>query len=110
METEESQQMLVVTGELKSNSKAVERGLTDVLRSPYTAAIDVSVLQKNLQQFFRQLREILESGADEVGAFSLSQVEIAAQISAEGKVSLLGSGGSVGAQGALKFVLKRTES
>jgi len=70
-------------------------------------AVSVSALKKNMESFFTQLREILDTGKDKIGAFEVDQVEVSAQITGDGKVCLMGSGVKVGVQGGVIFLLKR---
>ena len=70
-------------------------------------AVSVAVLKDNVARFFSQLHEILDTGAEAIGAFEVSQVEVSAQITGSGQVCLLGSGGKVELEGGIKFVLKR---
>jgi hypothetical protein len=60
--------------------------------------------------FFEQLREILDTGKDKIGAFTVEEVNVSAQISGDGQVCLMGSGIKVGVQGGIKFVLKRKQT
>ncbi len=108
MESEGGDQILVVTdiGQAPA-SGYVERGLGDRLLGAGTSAIDVSSLKRNMERFFAQLQEILQAGGERVGPFALDQIEVHAQVNGEGKVCLLGSGGKLGVQGGIKFVLKR---
>ncbi len=85
-----------------------ERGLGGSAGKSPVKAVGVHELKENVKIFFSQLDEILITGSDKVGAFSVDQVEISAQITAEGKVCLLGSGTKAGVSGGLKFILKRT--
>jgi hypothetical protein len=86
----------------------VERGIGGKLLEKSVNAVSVSVLKENMQAFFHQLREILDIGKDAIGAFEVSQVEIAAQITGDGQVCLMGSGVKLEVQGGIKFVLSRT--
>lgn len=101
-------QILVVTaiGDRTKETRP-ERGLGDTLVAKSLSAVDVSILKKNMDRFFHQLREILDAGSDKVGAFEVAQVEISAQIAGDGQVCLMGSGVKVEMQGGIKFVLKR---
>lgn len=88
----------------------VERGLGDSILKRGPSAVSVSALKKNMQAFFGQLGEIVAPGAVTVGAFELSQIEITAQITGDGKVCLLGTGAKLEVQGGIKFVLNRSRS
>jgi len=85
----------------------VERGITEKVAQGTIHAVSASTLKKNMVGFFGQLREILDTGGEKIGNFEVGQVEIAAQVTGDGKVCLLGSGVEIGFQGGIKFVLKR---
>ena len=111
MEENSAAQIFVVTsvGE-RPERKQVERGPGESLAKGVINAISVSSLKANMEHFFNQLHEILDSGKDKIGAFQVEQVEVSAQITGDGKVCLMGSGVEVGVQGGIKFVLKRAKS
>ena len=88
--------------------RRAERGLPDAIVRGTVQSISVSALRKNMASFFDQLREILQTGSDTIGAFQVEQVEVDAQVTGDGKVCLLGSGVQLGFQGGIKFILKRT--
>lgn len=101
-------QIFIVTGIGGQEQRRVERGFADVIARGTMQPISVSSLKKNMAVFFDQLREILQTGSDTIGAFEIEHIEVDAQISGDGKVCLLGSGVQLGFQGGIKFVLKRT--
>jgi hypothetical protein len=111
MDQNADEQILVITGpSVQPAPGRVERGLGDSLLKKGVSALSVSVLKKNMNAFFDQLGEIVAPGAPTVGAFELSQIEITAQITGDGKVCLLGTGAKLEVQGGIKFVLNRTRS
>jgi hypothetical protein len=69
--------------------------------------VSVSVLKRNMEVFFDQIKAILQNGSDRIGEFQISEIEVCAQISGEGQVALLGSGAKIEAQGGIKFTLCR---
>ncbi|MEM7717075.1 MAG: hypothetical protein AAF349_26585 [Cyanobacteria bacterium P01_A01_bin.68] len=71
--------------------------------------LKVDVLTENVKIFLEQVKSILQSAPDEVGKFSFSEVTVSAEISANGKVILLGSGLETGIQGGLTFKFKRSK-
>jgi hypothetical protein len=107
-----SEQILIVTSiEKKADDRRRhERGLGDRLTQGAISAVSVSELKKNVESFFVQLREILDTGAERIGRFEVDQVEVSVQITGEGKVCLMGSGMKLGAEGGVKFVLKRASN
>jgi len=109
MDENADERILVLTGSTDQPAPGrVERGLGDSMLKRGVSAVSVSILKKNMQAFFNQLGEIVAPGASTVGAFELSQIEITAQITGDGKVCLLGTGAKLEVQGGIKFVLNRT--
>ncbi len=101
--------ILVLTGlSDQPEAERVERGLGDRVLKRAVSAVSVSALKDNMQAFFRQLQEIVGPGKETIGAFELSQIEVTAQVTGDGKVCLLGTGAKIEVQGGIKFVLKRT--
>jgi hypothetical protein len=99
--------ILLISGiSVRTGDSRPERGIGDALARA-VSAVDVSVLSKNMESFLAQLRTILSPGAANVGGFEIAQVEVSAQITADGQVCLLGSGAKVEVQGWVKFVLRR---
>jgi len=84
-----------------------ERGIGGGSTKAMVKAVNVNELKENVKHFFSQLNEILVTGGDKVGEFSVNQVEISAQITGEGKICLLGSGTKMSVNGGLKFILTR---
>jgi hypothetical protein len=110
MEENSTDQLFVLTSiEEETGGKPVERGLRDALKKSAIKAVSVSALKENMDRFFNQLREILDTGKDKIGEFEIDEVEVSAQITAGGEVCLLGSGVKVETEGGLKFVLKRSK-
>lgn len=105
--TASDEQILVVTGGsgVPPAERAI-RGVPSVLQDGLNT-IAVSTLKKNMTAFFNQLREILDTGTAEFLTFEVNKVEVSAQITADGKVALLGSGGQIGVKGGITFVLQR---
>jgi hypothetical protein len=108
MEQKGSDQILVVTGiGERIEEGRVERGIGETLAKGAINTVSVSTLKKSMESFFRQLREILDTGRERIGAFEVDQVEVSAQITGDGKVCLMGSGVKIGVQGGVTFLLKR---
>jgi hypothetical protein len=72
--------------------------------------LKVGELAVNVNLFVQQMGKVLESTPDTLGKFHFDEFEIHAEISADGKVVLLGSGVEVGAGGGVRFVFRRTSS
>ncbi len=110
MQGNKDNQIFVVTSlEEQTGEKRVERDFGELLKRGAINAMDVSVLKENMENFYNQLLETLDTGRNKIGAFEVEQVEVSAQISGDGKVCLLGSGMEVGVEGGIKFVLKRSK-
>lgn len=69
--------------------------------------LDVAVLSDNVQRFMQQVERVLAKAPSTLGEFRFDEVELHAEISAKGTLSLLGTGGEGGATGGLKFVFRR---
>lgn len=108
METSSPDTILVISpvNDL-AGPKRTERGIAGTLASNVAHSVSVPMLKQNMDSFFNQIREILDSGADCAGAFQVSEIEVCAQISGEGQVALMGSGAKIEAQGGIKFTLCR---
>ncbi len=103
-------EILVITDLSNRDSlQPVERGLAERLSQSSLKTIDASVLNANLQRFLDQLKQMLEAKTDTIRGYSLARVEVYAQITGEGQICLMGSGGKVGVQGGLKLVLERAD-
>ena len=70
----------------------------------------VQQLSSNLKSFLNSLDGAMEGLQSTVGGFEINALEVYAEISAEGKISLLGTGAKTGAKGGLKLVLRRSAS
>ena len=108
METSGSNTILVISsvGDA-TEERRPERGIGSKLVSNVVHSVSVSMLKQNMESFFNQIRDILDSGTDRIGAFQISEIEVCAQISGEGQVALMGSGVKLEAQGGIKFTLCR---
>lgn len=101
--------ILVLTGLTdQPETERVERDFGDRVLKKAVNTVSVSTLKENMQAFFHQLQEIIGPGKETIGAFELSQIEVTAQVTGDGKVCLLGSGVKIEVQGGIKFILKRT--
>lgn len=69
--------------------------------------IKVEVLAENVNLFLNQVESILEKAPDKVGEFQFTEFSVSAEVSANGKLVLLGSGVETGVQGSLTFKFER---
>ena len=108
---EESTSAILITTSLdgERGPGRTERGLSDAVAESVLKAVPVQVLKTNMGHFFDQLRDILSTGPETIGDFEVSQVEVSAQITGDGQVSLIGSGLKIGVKGGVTFVLKRAQ-
>lgn len=84
-------------------------GLRDEVRGvPVLKELGVKQLSSNLQGFLSQLDKVLNNLNDRVGNFEVDEMEVYAEISAEGKVSLMGTGVQAGTTGGVKLILRRS--
>lgn len=99
MEDNNMIQVVTLEGEHES------RGVPDII----TRALDVEQLHAQLTAFIAKLHDLVTFEEKRESNFRLETVEFSAEISAEGEFKLMGVGGSAGATGTIKFVMKRKE-
>src|SRR5436305_13373277 len=63
--------------------------------------LSTSQLQSNLGEFLDALEEVVQRIPAALGDFSVDTVALSAEISAKGTVSLVGTGGEIGATGGI---------
>ncbi|HLY06537.1 MAG TPA: hypothetical protein VKR31_12390 [Rhizomicrobium sp.] len=104
---------------ISSNSK-VEYGLRNVdlierkgfvAGSPgFANEVPVDSLTGNLRDFLDKMDSVLASIPPVIGEFGVDTMTIDIEISAEGSVSLLGTGGKVSGKGGISLTLTRNPS
>ncbi|TCL74657.1 hypothetical protein [Rhizobium sp. BK251] len=70
----------------------------------------VSLSAEGLRNQVSNLLEVVQYAFDQTmerSALSLDQLELSVEISSEGQISILGTGGKAGGRGAIKMVFKR---
>ena len=72
-----------------------------------TRALDLDQLHAQMMAFIIKLHDLVTFEERRESDFRLETVEFSAEISAEGEFKLMGVGGSAGATGTIKFVMKR---
>lgn len=70
--------------------------------------LKVDILAENVNLFIGQMGTILENTPEKLGKFNFEELEVHAEINGKGTISLLGTGGEIGATGGLRFVFRRT--
>jgi hypothetical protein len=106
-----SSSILIVTGagepvESRPGRPLQPRGTVGdaVVRVTETAVTD---RKANMRAFLDHLQEILTVDAAMEGLFRMDSVEVSAEVTAEGKVGLLGIGATVEGSATVKLVFKR---
>jgi hypothetical protein len=78
------------------------------MREGHIRQIDVNQVAVNVNLFLEQMGDVLSNTPEKLGRFHLDEIEVHADISAEGQLILLGTGGRTGLSGGVKFVFRRT--
>jgi hypothetical protein len=69
--------------------------------------VSVETLGDNMQKFVAGLDTALNRVPSALVSYDLDKVEVSVSVSAEGSVSLLGTGGKAGMEGGLKLTFSR---
>ena len=70
--------------------------------------VSTEVVRQNLQELLENLGATLEQAHEAtLGKFELDEIKITLEMTASGKVSLLGLGGDVGSKGGISMTLRR---
>jgi hypothetical protein len=64
-------------------------------------------LQQNVEAFVRAMGRVIIGAPSVLSGYSIDSIEINAEVSASGKVSLLGNGGELAGKGGIAFTLTR---
>jgi hypothetical protein len=67
-------------------------------------------LETQLQEFMKAMDQVVSKLPSQVGGFKFDSVTLAVEVSAKGRVSLLGTGGELAGKGGLTLTLKRSSS
>ena len=73
-------------------------------------AVAVDTVKKNMSRFLEDIGSILEEGAEIKGPLTVQKVEVQAQVSASGEISLFGSGVGLEGMTGIKLVFERQQS
>lgn len=86
-----------------------DRGaVLDRITAPYRRTkLSAEQLRDNLGEFLESLEKVVERIPAAMGGFGVDTVTLSAEINAKGTVSLVGTGGEVGAKGGITITLKR---
>ncbi|WP_162909611.1 Pepco domain-containing protein [Aggregatilinea lenta] len=69
--------------------------------------VSVATLTSNLNDILNQLEKILPQPERQYNKFKIEEIEIKLEVSAEGKIGILGTGIQAGANAGLSITLKR---
>lgn len=89
------------------NTILVSTSDATVTRKRAPKELQVDVLADNVNLFLTQIEGILAKSPDEVGKFQFTEFTISAEVSANGKLVLLGSGVEAAAGAGLTFKFQR---
>jgi hypothetical protein len=70
--------------------------------------LQVEVLADNINLFIGQIGQILADTPEKLGKFHFDELEVYAEISGKGTITLFGTGGEIGATGGLRFLFRRS--
>jgi hypothetical protein len=68
--------------------------------------VPVDRLQRSVADFVKAMGEAIAEVPSALAGYSIDTIEISAEVSAKGSVSLLGTGGEVAGKGGIAFTLK----
>jgi hypothetical protein len=74
--------------------------------------VSVSELEKKMSSFLRSINRLFhqaEQQTTDSSKIQLDEIELSVEISGEGEVKLIGTGGKAGGKGAIKLKFKRLE-
>ena len=69
--------------------------------------LPIEVLAENINIFLFEIETILQKAPQDLGKFQFTEVTVSAEISAQGKLVLLGTGLETSAKGGLTFKFER---
>jgi hypothetical protein len=69
--------------------------------------LDAETLEDNVSEFLDSIEGILSKAPEIIGNFRIREFTVTAEITAEGKLSLVAVGGGVAATGGLTFTFER---
>jgi len=71
------------------------------------ATVSAAELAQRVETFVETMRTVLARLPEMVGQYEVDQITVAAEVSAKGRLSLLGSGGELGGKGGLTFTFRK---
>lgn len=107
-----SKKILVTVAEDASEPDVRQRGFdqggTELQVRP--KEFDVETLEDGVSDFLSTLHGVLGKAPKTIGEFRLREFTVSAEITAEGKLSVLGVGGGVGTTGGLTFTFEQNDT
>ncbi|MCE6996222.1 hypothetical protein LZG04_15660 [Saccharothrix sp. S26] len=70
--------------------------------------IPVEEFRRRVEDFMASMRDVISGLATTAGDYQLDQVQVTVEVSAKGKLSLLGTGGELAGKGGLTFTFKKS--
>ncbi len=75
--------------------------------------VSVPALEQKMSRFLKSVSRIFHQAEQEThknnAGMQLDEIELSVEISGEGEIKLMGTGGKAGSKGAIKLTFKRTE-
>lgn len=88
----------------------VVTGNSITTRGGRSKPLKVDELSVNVNLFLEQMGGLLEKTPEKVGRFHFEEFEVHAEVTGKGTLSILGTGGEIGATGGLRFVFRRSSA
>jgi hypothetical protein len=86
-------------------SAAVDRS-NPLTRMLVRKSVDVETLENEVRAFLSAMQRVIGNLDEQMGKYRMESITISAEVNAKGKLSLLGSGGEMGAKGGVNFTFK----
>lgn len=96
--TVDADEILILTGDPVANAT----------RGAGAQHLKIDELIVNVNIFVQQMGKVLENTPEKVGKFHFDEFEIYADITADGKIALLGTGVQAGASAGMHFTFRRS--
>ncbi|MEM8637396.1 MAG: hypothetical protein AAGG51_01065 [Cyanobacteria bacterium P01_G01_bin.54] len=76
-------------------------------RVPGLKELKIEALAENVNIFLTNIESVIDKAPEDVGGFQLKEVSVSAEVSADGKLVLMGTGVQTGVSGSLTFTFER---